>query len=204
MLITVSSVLANIEIGLSVEICLSPSIQLILISPKGNLSRKKFRKFPFLRKVKHGHLWCPISPCLPHFTSGEELLRFFFPYFFGDHFAIEVLKWEFSLNCPTLDGPLNMWCISIFHFCVVLEVYKIPVCFCVNLYFEKPSELLVIAVLMFPPFHFWKYKQIVKCNNFIVFNESSVCFLDIIFHHFNAFVWAKGEFCMDDIVPFTE
>lgn len=67
---------------------------------------------------------------------------------------MEVLKWEFSSYCPTLDGPLNVLRVNIFYFCFVLDVYETSGCFCVNLHFEKPSELLVIAVLMFPPFYF--------------------------------------------------
>jgi len=47
-----------------------------------------------------------------------------------------------------------MFCISIFAFCFVLRVCEISGYFCMNLYFEKPVELLVIAVLMFPPFYF--------------------------------------------------
>lgn len=41
-----------------------------------NLSRKDFQSFPFLRKLKPGQWQCPTSPCLPHFTSGGELLCF--------------------------------------------------------------------------------------------------------------------------------
>lgn len=134
--------------------------------------------------------------CLLH-TSLISLLENFcpsFPYFFGDHFAVEVLTWEFSSDSPALNGPLNMLCNSIFHFWSVLDVHNISVFFRVNLYFVKSSELLVIAVFTFPPFYFRKYKQIVKCNSFVVFNVSSVSFLDIFFQHFNAFVWAKEEF----------
>lgn len=159
--------------------CLSASIWLLLIS-SWTFPEKNFKIFPSWENLKMASGGVPllhaslISLLGENYCASLPLLEV--------PLALEVLKRGFYADHAPLDVPLNIFNGSIFSFSFFLDMCNISGCSIGKLHFEKACELLVIAALMFPSFQFWKYKQNVKSNNFIAFNESFECFQGVIFH----------------------